>query len=345
MLCVRCKHELPPRADRCLRCFALNPQNTAAAAPRPPPAPARRPRPPGALDALSIESEPPPEHRPIGGLSIRSDPPPPAVALDFSSDPPERKQLFDEIPAEEIDELALAAREPSFSERPTEPPSAPPPPGTLDEGTEVEHLRALLAEEITLRDPAPRSDDESPVAPPLPAPVPPGPPRAGARARLVSWALDAAMISGFCALFIVGSALLIGRPRLAPLGDQSVESWADLLLFGRRLPLLWTLLGAALGVAYSWLFGALGGRTPGQQLAGLRLRRLDGGSPAPEQALWHALLALPSLGLGLFGFLLAFVDPRGQTLHDKLAGLVVEPAVGEAEVRQPPHHLAGWIAQ
>src|SRR6266851_4698162 len=27
MQCVRCSHQLPPRADRCLRCFALNPQN------------------------------------------------------------------------------------------------------------------------------------------------------------------------------------------------------------------------------------------------------------------------------------------------------------------------------
>ena len=27
MQCVRCSHPLPPRADRCLRCFALNPDN------------------------------------------------------------------------------------------------------------------------------------------------------------------------------------------------------------------------------------------------------------------------------------------------------------------------------
>ena len=473
MLCVRCKHELPPRADRCLRCFALNPQNRGAATPKPAPKAAAtlsiESKPPQRLPRrdLSIESDPPPFGNPLQ-LSLESDPPRAAVALDFSSDPapPERAldPRFDEIPAEEIDELAVAGREPSFHERPTEPPTLPPPAAdTLDDGTEVEHLRARLAEaasahdwdlpgapeeeplgpgstspfasplpprapgrpagpmglppettpgwlaaqptaartpppaiakaraaaeaaaradaaeEITLREPAPHviatppapertahalrtpgpslgdpslSDEAPPVhparpaarapppspPPPLPTPPPPGPARAGARARLASWMLDAAVLSGCCALFIAGSALLIGRPRLAPLGAQSAESWADLLLFGRHLPLLWALLGASLGVAYSWLFGALGGCTPGQRLAGLRLRRLDGGAPAPEQALWHALLALPSLGLGLFGFLLAFVDPRGQTLHDKLTRLVVEPA--GAEVRQPPLAVA-----
>ena len=30
MLCVRCSHTLPPRADRCVRCFALNPENRPA---------------------------------------------------------------------------------------------------------------------------------------------------------------------------------------------------------------------------------------------------------------------------------------------------------------------------
>jgi len=40
MLCQRCSHPLPPLADRCLRCFALNP---------------REPGP-----AFSIDSDPPP---------------------------------------------------------------------------------------------------------------------------------------------------------------------------------------------------------------------------------------------------------------------------------------------
>ena len=34
-------------------------------------------------------------------------------------------------------------------------------------------------------------------------------------------------------------------------------------------------------------------------------------------------LAVPSAALGLAGFALALVDPRGQTLHDKLCGAVV----------------------
>src|ERR1700686_328925 len=39
MLCTRCSHPLKPRADRCVRCFALTPQNGA----QPPPPTAGRP--------------------------------------------------------------------------------------------------------------------------------------------------------------------------------------------------------------------------------------------------------------------------------------------------------------
>ena len=256
MLCVRCKHELPPRADRCLRCFALNPQNRAAATPAPAPKPASvraaklapaaeaRPAPlslePDALASsqgagLSIESKPPPRRLPMRDLSIESDPPPfgnplqlsigsdpppAAVGLDFSSDPappdpsgepplsvpplglprrpaskrvaargrdeapayrvagdpPDRRAGFDEIPAEEIDELSIA-REPSFYERPTEPPSAPPPADTLDEGAEVEHLRARLAEAASAHAWGQAGAPEDPLGPgsttPFASPLPP----------------------------------------------------------------------------------------------------------------------------------------------------------------------------
>ncbi len=164
-------------------------------------------------------------------------------------------------------------------------------------------------------------DPEPLVLPSLP-PLPPA--RTTPRARLVAWTFDASVLFTAGAGFVALTAAVLGRPQLAPLGYQSPDSWADQLLFGRNLPLLWSLLLLTLGVAYSWLFAALGGRTPGMQLAGLRLRKLDGALPGPVLGLAHALLALPSL-LGLFGFLSALFDPKCQTLHDKLLGLVVEP--------------------
>ena len=168
----------------------------------------------------------------------------------------------------------------------------------------------------------PEPDPEPLVLPALPSLPPPA--RTTPRARLVAWTFDASVLFTAGAGFVALTAAVLGRPQLAPLGYQSPDSWADQLLFGRNLPLLWSLLLLTLGVAYSWLFAALGGRTPGMQLAGLRLRKLDGGLPGPALGLAHALLALPSL-LGLFGFLSALFDPKCQTVHDKLLGLVVEP--------------------
>ena len=64
MQCVRCQHELPPRADRCVRCFALNPRNASTlpwtGIPRHPP----RPVPVSFDDARELRTEPPePEGR------------------------------------------------------------------------------------------------------------------------------------------------------------------------------------------------------------------------------------------------------------------------------------------
>ena len=111
--------------------------------------------------------------------------------------------------------------------------------------------------------------------------------------------------------------LLLHRLR-GPAGDE-----LDLLLRGPRLPALWIALCALVAVAYSWLFTALGGRTPGLALAGLRLESKRGGTLSIGGALARALLAVLSAGLGLAGFALALVDLRGQTLHDKLCGAVL----------------------
>ena len=70
------------------------------------------------------------------------------------------------------------------------------------------------------------------------------------------------------------------------------------------------------------------GRTPGLAIAGLRLESVRGGSLGVDEALIRAAVAVPSAAFGLAGFALALLDPRGQTLHDKLCGTVVVRAQG-----------------
>jgi len=55
---------------------------------------------------------------------------------------------------------------------------------------------------------------------------------------------------------------------------------------------------------------------------GQRLRTLEGQPLEPIVAFARALLAVFSGALGLFGFVLALFDLRGQTLHDKLCRCV-----------------------
>jgi hypothetical protein len=375
MQCVRCQHPLPPRADRCLRCFALNPQNH----PEPlAPAAGLPSSPLGALKlkplGLSFESDPPPAKNALDGLSFESDPPlrrevpldigtpaPRGLTADFSlqSEPAPAGPQF--TPLEEPD---FSFEDPSFAKEPvriidilSRPPElparapispgipdtipAPPPSGMQPRAVTPPHAR--LTEPLITpmpdidlpvppyeRAPAPLADARSlhldelaekalrlsdPDVPlealaqlerartseasdfagfqkPAPELVPPpersaelsdagpGSTRPALRARLTAWALDAAVILGISLLFVALAALQLGGRKLAPLGQQSWESWADGLLFAHRLPVFWALLAASIGLGYSWLFTSLGGRTPGMKWAGrsIRCRR----SPAPR---------------------------------------------------------------
>src|SRR5207237_9800172 len=87
-------------------------------------------------------------------------------------------------------------------------------------------------------------------------------------------------------------------------------------------PARWISVRAVLALAWSWVFTALWSRTPGMAFTGQRLCRLDGRPLGPLAAFARALLAVLSGALGLFGFVLALFDHRGQTLHDKLCGCV-----------------------
>jgi uncharacterized RDD family membrane protein YckC len=172
--------------------------------------------------------------------------------------------------------------------------------------------------------------DPPPAAPDEIAPTASAPQRPAASAQLLAWGVDLALVVCCAALHVaVATAFLRGMLR-------SQDAGLDVLLRGPRLPLLWTGLCALLAVAYSWLFTALGGRTPGLALAGLRLESQRGGALSLRTSLGRAALAVPSAAIGLAGFALALVDPRGQTLHDKLCGSVVVaagPAPGVARGR------------
>jgi uncharacterized RDD family membrane protein YckC len=143
-----------------------------------------------------------------------------------------------------------------------------------------------------------------------------------ASAQILAWSIDFAVVLACAGLHILIAVAVLGAPRLAPRG-ASADYWLDLLLRGSQLRLLWTALCALLAVAYSWIFAVCGGRTPGLALAGLRLESVRGGTLTVREALARAALAVPSALLGLCGFALALVDPRGQTLHDKATGAVL----------------------
>ena len=421
MLCVRCSHPLPPGADRCVRCFALNPQNRAAApkaVPTPPelrppgepsflespnsdPAIPRLRLPSGPAARFSVESDPPPPSR----ASIESDPPPPLEASIDSGPPPERSgddpvftlappsntpappplaaretRPFEELGDVELGNLDLTGPMPVLPEdsgttlhfgdpvapiraaaSPVEQPAAsvwpepkaasasPEPPAASEDVTEPPEVpleAAWRSRSMPPAGPQPEGPSrlETPFAPPdrgpeassllsmtldeeppaalLPRKVHKPPtertPWARVGPRLLAWSADLVILTACAALQILVAAEVIGPQRLAPPGFGSADYWLD-LLSGPRLPALWGCLFALLAVGYSWLFAAVGGRTPGMMLANLRLRRLDGDRVSPAAALARAALGVVSAP-ALIGFAFALFDARGQALHDKLTG-------------------------
>ena len=154
---------------------------------------------------------------------------------------------------------------------------------------------------------------EPPIAPvalsfdssPQTVPSPPGRhsrvPAAGR--RLGAWAIDLALLGGVCAAHAQAASRLTGR---------------DLASVLTSAPTLWLGLAATLAFAWSFLFVALCGRTPGMALTGQRLEAPGGAPPKPLRAFLRALLAVGFAAPGLLGFVLALFDPRGQTLHDRI---------------------------
>ncbi len=278
MLCQRCSHPLPPLADRCLRCFALNPRE------------------PGA--AFSIESDPP---APLA-VQLAGDR---QGGIDWQDAAPERPPP---PPTDRFAVPASASAKPIWTPLPQADDSGDDPSTSI--ATSTSTSPSTPTSTPTSTPPSTATSDPTSTLTPTPA-------RPSAAAQFLAWSVDLAVLLACASLHVgVATALLRGVP-------GSVDQGLDLLLRGPRLPALWGGLCALLAVAYSWLFTALGGRTPGLALAGLRVESQRGGALTIAEALARAALAVPSAALGLSGFALALVDPRGQTLHDKLCGAVV----------------------
>ncbi len=85
----------------------------------------------------------------------------------------------------------------------------------------------------------------------------------------------------------------------------------------KRVGLQFTIGALLVGYfAWSWSKGRC---TLPMQTLGLRLKTLNDQDPSVKTAIIRALIAVPSVFLGL-GFLWAIVDRDSQTLHDRLAG-------------------------
>lgn len=147
---------------------------------------------------------------------------------------------------------------------------------------------------------------------------------AGWHLRVLAFLVDAAL----CLLVLAAGSWLIGNTALA---------YAMSPAMGKALA--WTV--ASLAVVVCW---KLLGATPGKMVFGSRVVDADTGGPLGLiQCLvrWGGLLvsALP-LGAGLHW---AALDPKGQALHDKLAGTLVVLAPRADGAAPPPKNLADYL--
>lgn len=82
-------------------------------------------------------------------------------------------------------------------------------------------------------------------------------------------------------------------------------------------------LFCALTFAYTALFHALGGRTPGKWVLGLHVLDQAGQPPALNRSALRALLAFVSAAPLFLGFAVALFSRRRQSFHDKATGTYV----------------------
>lgn len=92
-------------------------------------------------------------------------------------------------------------------------------------------------------------------------------------------------------------------------------------LYVEALPFFWAF--AFLPAIYFWIFHSMNGQTIGKMIFQIRVVREDGTPIGYGRALFRFLAYFISILPFGAGFLWAFVDKKGQSLHDKLARTVV----------------------
>lgn len=138
-----------------------------------------------------------------------------------------------------------------------------------------------------------------------------------AHARLLAWAIDGTVLA-LVPLASVAAGLSVFE---GGYGLSGLDRLLHLLVHGGALPTAAFALAVLVAFVYLTLGAALGGRTLGARVAGLRaVDRASGLPPDIATAALRSVLAIAGTLAFLAGPLWAFVDPRGQSLHDRVAG-------------------------
>jgi uncharacterized RDD family membrane protein YckC len=149
---------------------------------------------------------------------------------------------------------------------------------------------------------------------------------AGLIRRCIAFTIDFALVGGLCVGLLYLASVVKGVKKVPPnLSDLDILLYRAHALDKLLIPSL-ALCGLVVLVYATVFASALGGRTPGRLVTGVRLVTASGETPGPVRALLRAVFSFVSFGLCLSGFWLALFDRKGQTLHDKLTRtFVVRP--------------------
>lgn len=214
-----------------------------------------------------------------------------------------------------------------------------------------------------------RGEVRSTVEPAPPAPVPdatlvfgaqpaPGFPQAQAVASAQAPAVGPAQAAAVAPAQAAAPPAAV-EPRMASIGDRLIAVILDAFVLiaafavagmwvGRRMggvtesgfsltgtPALITISVSALaGFVYYWLFEGLFGATLGKGIAGIQVRRVNGGRCGLGASLVRNLLRIvDGIGVYLVGFLAAIFSKRRQRLGDHAAGTIVVSRPPSAAVR------------
>jgi uncharacterized RDD family membrane protein YckC len=171
--------------------------------------------------------------------------------------------------------------------------------------------------------------DEAPTKIRTSEPEPPTVWVAGFWRRAAAGIVDALIALPVAWLFVWLATAIVGLA-LPHAPRAGIDFWVDLTLAGD--PAVWGALGlgATLVFFYLAVFHALGGRTPGMRLLGLRVVDPYGEPPGLVRSVVRSLgyfVCAATLGLGFFWT--AF-DREKRGLHDRLAGTFVARRVAKS---------------